>query len=333
MHTASELITFVERLFGQSQIGSGGKEIVVKCPMPACSGSSKKKLSINVETHKNHCWVCGWRARSLAPLIFKVGTKDDLTAYSSFSGKKFTLAQSDDIESDTAQKQLKLPYGLRNYTLDVLNDSLDESGKWVHSYLKKRGIGLDTAAYFCLKYGTPTMQAVDYRYAVVIPSYDQNFELNYYTARTTLDKNKSRRYFNANLDADTIIFREMHIDWKSEILMVEGPFDAMALGRRNSVSTLGSNLSPNHALFCSLVAHGARVCILYDRNAQHKTKKIATDLTDYGVSVRTIDWSKISEKYDDLGEMTGRQEEIENAILSSKPHVFGFDEMKQRLMK
>jgi len=332
VYTASELITFVERLFGSSQLGSGGKEIVVKCPMPACTASSKKKLSINIETHKNHCWVCGWRAKSLVPLIFKFGSKEDLTAYSHYTGKKYSLVQKDG-EVGEQQKAIKLPYGLRNYVSDVLDDTLDDSGKWVHAYLKKRSIGLDTAAYFGLKYGPPTIHSIDFRYSVVIPSYDSNFELNYYTARTTLDRNKSRRYFNAPQDADSIIFREMHIDWNSEIFIVEGPFDAMALGRRNSVSTLGSNLSPDHVLFCSLVARSSKVCILYDRNVPDKTKKIATSLSDYGVTVRVIDWSKIPDKFDDMGSMAGRPDEICAAIESCKPHAVGFEEMKQRLLK
>jgi hypothetical protein len=57
-------------------------------------------LSINVETHKFHCWVCGKAGSNLSYLIRKVGNKSDLQAYLSQYKIKFAVNKENnkDIE-------------------------------------------------------------------------------------------------------------------------------------------------------------------------------------------------------------------------------------------
>jgi hypothetical protein len=61
MISFSENISFIEKVFGSGMLTSNKKNIDVKCPI--CDfkdGTSKKKLSIRISDHLNHCWVCNW---------------------------------------------------------------------------------------------------------------------------------------------------------------------------------------------------------------------------------------------------------------------------------
>ena len=56
-----------------------------------------------------------------------------------------------------------------------------------------------------------------------------------------------RKYLNPPADRD-IIFNELYIDWDSDIILVEGAFDAIKAGP-NSIPLLGSTLREESSLF------------------------------------------------------------------------------------
>jgi DNA primase len=76
---------------------------------------------------------------------------------------------------------------------------------------------------------------------VVIPSYNSNGKLNYFTARS-FEKDPYIKYRNPEASRDIIPF-ELFINWDLPIILCEGPFDAMAI-KRNVIPLFGKNIQP-----------------------------------------------------------------------------------------
>ena len=76
---------------------------------------------------------------------------------------------------------------------------------------------------------------------VIIPSYDELGELNFFTGRS-FDKNPYIKYKNPEISRDIIPF-ELFINWDLPLILCEGPFDAIAI-KRNAIPLLGKNLQP-----------------------------------------------------------------------------------------
>ena len=129
---------------------------------------------------------------------------------------------------------------------------------------------------------------------VVVPSFDEEGDLNYFVARS-YDGNWPR-YKNPPTSRD-VIFNELTVDWDSDLILVEGIFDAINAG--NAIPILGSSLRPTSKLFKAIVMNDTPVFMALDNDAKEKENRIINDLLKYDVEVYKIDTSG----YDDVGEM------------------------------
>ena len=77
---------------------------------------------------------------------------------------------------------------------------------------------------------------------VIIPSYDEQGNLNYFTGRS-FEKEPYVKYRNPETSRDIIPF-ELFINWKLPLVLCEGPFDAIAI-KRNAIPLLGNNIQSN----------------------------------------------------------------------------------------
>ena len=77
---------------------------------------------------------------------------------------------------------------------------------------------------------------------IIIPTYDKDGRLNYFTARS-FDKNAYVKYRNPQVSRD-IIPNEHMINWRVPIILCEGLFDAIAI-KRNAIPLLGKNIQSN----------------------------------------------------------------------------------------
>lgn len=75
---------------------------------------------------------------------------------------------------------------------------------------------------------------------VIVPSYDNEGELNYFITRSISNRTKKYKYLNPDVDKTSIIFNEYLIDWDKPIFLVEGVFDHIILP--NSIPLLGKKL-------------------------------------------------------------------------------------------
>ena len=110
------------------------------------------------------------------------------------------------------------------------------NGKHALKYLKSRGLTKEDI----LRYNIGYCETGKYRNRIIIPSYDESNELNYFIGRSYLSKTK-RKYMNPEAQKEIIIFNEYLVDWTKPIYIVEGAFDSIFIP--NSIPLLGKFMS------------------------------------------------------------------------------------------
>ena len=290
MYSSKEKIDFIQKVFGKCVVSSDGINVAVQCPKCGERNPSKKKLSIRIDTDVTHCWICGLKSRSLAPIIKKFFSRTHLEEYYS----KFCTAKliSDNNEQEEDSVDVNLPDGF--VLLGTCQKSLDPDLRAVIRYVTRRGLSSRDLWYYRL--GSCTSGR--FRRRVVIPSFDFEGKTNYYVGRS-IDKDETRRYINAKVPRTQIIFNEINIDWTRELTLVEGPFDLMKCDE-NATCLLGSSLSEDSILFNRIISNKTPIVLALDSDMSQKTQKIASCLSSYDVPVRILDTSG----HDDVGEMT-----------------------------
>jgi hypothetical protein len=160
-------------------------------------------------------------------------------------------------------------------------------------YLYSRGVSDDDILY----YRIGAVESGDMAGRVIFPSFDESGELNFYTGRKISHSIRGASYMTCDTSKD-VIFNDCLIDWSLPIVIVEGPFDMVAVGR-NAIPLQGKMLRPSSKLFQKVVRRASRVYLALDRDAQFDQLAIADLLYRYCVDVREVDVGG----YKDLAEM------------------------------
>ena len=276
----------IKKAFPLYSVDRDGVNIAVNCVNKKCSSHSrkdKKKLCLRVDNEYYHCWVCGFKGKGLSR-FFKLYANR-------FHGEAKELFEKNVREKEEDEvPAIDLPDGFK-----ILADVAGRNDPDVNAckkYLIKRGLSPEKMWYFKLG----AVSSGRYRRRIIIPSFDSEGVLNYFTARS-IDES-SRKYMNPKVSRSEIIFNEINIDWNKEVTIVEGPFDLFNCNQ-NATCLLGSTLNEKHKLFNSIVKNCTPVLLALDRDAESKTQKIASLLSSYDVQVRIMDTSK----FEDVGEM------------------------------
>lgn len=281
-HSVTQKVEFIRSVFGQVHIGRDGINVAVKCP--ACPlrdvtklSTTKKKLIIRIDDDRAHCWVCGLSARSLAPLISRFGTQEQLKEYR----EKFRAEAARDPSSSVFERQhVDLP---RDFRLITLASRTDPDAVAVRRYVERRGLADDTMWRYMLGVSDEPKW---YR-RVIVPSFDGSGHLNYVVGRA-VDRSEMR-YTNCDgVPKTDVVFNEISIDWSEELVVCEGPFDMFKCGD-NATCLLGSELNEGHVLFDRITLHSTPVVLALDDDMGDKIDSIARVLTGYNVRVRVAD--------------------------------------------
>lgn len=298
--TVTDRLKFYESVFGRGRLSSNGINFDVRCPICDPSDASKKKLSIRTDNDANHCWVCGWKSRSLAPLLRKYGTQEQLAAYRLMCGDERLDTSHDVVEKIT----VALP---KDFQLIAMANDSDPDVKAARRYLISRGIDERDEWYF--KLGLSFEQRWHRR--IVMPSFDAMGKLNYFTARA-IDWNKKPKYDNPDVDKNPIVFNEINVDWSQRLTLVEGPFDLIKCPE-NSTALLGSDLDERHEIFNKILLHGTPVALALDGDMWlKKTPKLVKKLQEYNIDVVVVD----VRPWGDPGSMS--KSEFESALSAAK---------------
>ena len=261
-----ELVKLLEKVLMKSYEMKNG-EHAFHCPF--CN-HHKKKLQVNCETQKWHCWVCNAGGHKIGILLRKINApKQIISAVLKILG---------DYKGVKNEKDEKTEYNvsLPQCYQPLRKKSNDPLYKNAIAYLKRRGItGIDILRYsigFCSSNG--------YSNRIIIPSYDANGKLNYFIARDMFPNSKFK-YKNPPMSKDTVCF-EMFINWNEPIVLCEGVFDAISI-RRNVIPLLGK--FPSKTLVTRLVEKKVKtIYVALDEDARQDAIKLSKFLMDYGIS-------------------------------------------------
>jgi len=272
MQNYSILLGALENALGKSQKRARDNHAFY-CPF--CK-HKKMKLEIKLGTDsegKNpwECWVCRTRGRTIKSLLYQL-------KYSKEQAQEILkYVHKGDTSFYTQETSVSLPKEFRS-----INDLSPTSimGRKLRNYLHKRGISdLDI-----LRYNIGFCDKGEYTGRIVIPSYDENNNLNFFVARTYEDS--WIKYKNPEASKDIVAF-ENQINWNQPVILVEGVFDAMAV-RRNAIPILGKSLPK--ALLKKIVSAGSEdIYIALDGDAKKQALSYSEQLLDMGKNVYLVE--------------------------------------------
>jgi len=244
---------------------------------PYCN-HHKKKFSVNFARNVFKCWVCDAKGRSIRRVIRRFGSFTQLKEWDKLSGVtdhsrlEFNLFAEEEVEQEQV---ISLPEEFK--TLTGKTSVVDNIPL---SYLQNRGI----EPCDLLRYKIGYCNEGEFEGRIIIPSFNIDGYVNYFIARSY--DGHWMRYKNPDASRD-IIFNELSIDWDSDVVLVEGVFDAMCAG--NAVALLGSTLREESKLFQHIIRNDSSVFIALDPDAEKKAMKIAHTLLKYDIEVWKID--------------------------------------------
>lgn len=244
---------------------------------PYCN-HHKKKFSVNFARNVFKCWVCDAKGRSIRRVIRRFGSFTQLKEWDKLSGVtdhsrlEFNLFAEEEVEQEQV---ISLPEEFK--TLTGKTSVVDNIPL---SYLQNRGI----EPCDLLRYKIGYCSEGEFEGRIIIPSFNIDGYVNYFIARSY--DGHWMRYKNPDASRD-IIFNELSIDWDSDVVLVEGVFDAMCAG--NAVALLGSTLREESKLFQHIIRNDSSVFIALDPDAEKKAMKIAHTLLKYDIEVWKID--------------------------------------------
>jgi DNA primase len=136
-----------------------------------------------------------------------------------------------------------------------------------------------------LKYQIGYCEHGHYSNMVIIPSYDEKGNLNYFTSRGFEEFSRSK-YKNPNVSRNIVPF-EFFINWNVPIILCEGPFDMMAI-KRNVIPLLGKTIQSS--LMKRLVTSAVgKIYIALDKDAQKQALTFCERLMKEGKEVYLLD--------------------------------------------
>ena len=259
------LLGSIENILGKSH-KRARENHAFHCPF--CN-HRKPKLEINMATNeKGHnpweCWVCQTKGRTIRSLLRQLKTpRDTANEILKYVPKGATIEY----------KQLSIIELPKEYQSLYSASSTSVIANLVKKYLYERGLTDNDFIKYSIGYCT----SGEYGGRVIIPSYSESNQLNYFIARS-YDGN-FYKYRNPEVSKDVIFFENL-INWNAPIILCEGVFDAMAI-RRNAIPILGKNISKT--LYKKILTSQVKdIYIALDSDAKDRALEIAEKLLNQG---------------------------------------------------
>ncbi len=267
------LVNLVNSVLGTGKRTARGNQAYT-CPF--CN-HPKPKLEVNFSENKKgynpwHCWVCGKKGTRISTLFKQLKASSD-----KFTELYKLVDDEKEYKVQNKETNLKLPDDFKK----INPNSTDLIGKKSWNYLKNRGITIEDVDKYNLGY----CEYGNYSNMVIIPSYDENGKLNYFTGRS-FEKDPYKKYKNPEASRNIIPF-ELFINWDLPLVLCEGPFDAIAI-KRNAIPLLGSNVQG--ALMKKIVKSTVqKIYIALDSDAIKKSIKYAEEFINEGKEVYMVE--------------------------------------------
>ena len=268
------LVTLVNSVLGSGK-ATARNNYAYHCPL--CH-HHKPKLEVNLTENREgknpwHCWACDARGTTIYSLFKQLKTIPE-----KFAELKSLVKSSKSIKETQVVSSVVLPteyISLNNV------DTSDIISRHALAYLKNRHV----SKYDILKYNIGYCKDGLYKNMIIIPTYDMDGRLNYFTARS-FEKDPYIKYRNPSASRD-IVPNEHLINWNVPVILCEGLFDAMAI-KRNAIPLLGKNIQSSlmKKIVTSVVD---KIYIALDRDAIKQALKFCERLMAEGKEVYLVD--------------------------------------------
>ena len=182
------------------------------------------------------------------------------------------------------------------------------------SYLNNRNITKGDI----IRYGIGYCEEGMYANRVIVPSFNNKGELNYFVGRDIYNGNY--KYKNPPVSKDIIGF-DLFINWNEPIILCEGVFDAIAI-KRNAIPLFGKTI-PKSLMKKIYEKKVKQIYILLDKDAVKDAIRMTDSLTKNGIRVYFVSLSE--EDPSDMG-----FEKVINLIKETKQTSFS-DLMRMKL--
>ena len=268
------LVTLVNSVLGSGK-ATARNNYAYHCPF--CH-HHKPKMEVNLTENREgknpwHCWACDVRGTTIYSLFKQL--KVDV---SKFTELKSLVKTSKSIKETQVVSSVSLP----NEYISLNN--VDNSGimaRHALAYLKNRHV----SKYDIIKYNIGYCKEGLYKNMIIIPTYDADGRLNYFTARS-FEKEPYVKYRNPSASRD-IVPNEHLINWNVPVILCEGLFDAIAI-KRNAIPLLGKNIQSSlmKKIVISVVD---KIYIALDRDAMKQALRFCENLMAEGKEVYLVD--------------------------------------------
>jgi len=264
------LVQLLESVLLSGSLNDKSSEITFHCPF--CK-HHKKKLNINLISQKWHCWVCGVGGYTILALFKRLRVeKRFYDVLNKITGNNFSR-----VSIDKEYEFLSLPSEFIELAKATKNNP---EVKNALSYLNKRNI----TSQDILKYNIGYCPTGKYGGMIIIPSYDHQGLLNFFTGRSYYDVNF--KHLNPTVSKDIIGF-DMFVNWNEPITIVEGAFDAIAI-KRNSIPLFGKLILDNLKIKI-LDSKVKRINIALDKDASKNALEMANYFFSNGIDVYLVE--------------------------------------------
>ena len=278
--TNLKLLQLLESVLGKGKQTSGNN-IAFFSPF---TSHYKPKLEIDINTDNNgqnpwHCWISDKKGRSIHSLFKQLNlSKDKFEKLGKIIERSKYRNNSTEISKKEEQIQLPedfKPLWLKNNTPDYRNAIY---------YLQKRKITI----FDIIRYRIGYADNGPYSGKIIIPSYDENGQLNYFVSRAFYE-NDPYKHKNPKVSKDIIGF-DMLINWNEPITLCEGAFDAITI-KRNAIPLFGKQINPK--LRMKIIEEGVKeINICLDNDAIVNARNIAKTFMGEGIKVHLVKLDK-----------------------------------------
>ena len=266
------LVSLVDSVLGVGKRTARGNK-AYSCPY--CH-HKKPKLEVNFTQHKKgynpwHCWACDKKGSRISQLFKQVKCHSE-----KFEELKKLIGSEIEYKREVKITSLKLPDEYK-----PISESRDILSRHASAYLKSRGITQDDIE----KYNIGYCETGRYAKMVIIPSYNELGDLNYFTGRS-FEKDPFIKYRNPETSGDIVPF-ELFINWNIPLILCEGPFDAIAI-KRNAIPLLGKNIQ--QSLMKKIITSTVKkIYIALDTDAMKQALKFVEYFINEGKEVYLVD--------------------------------------------
>jgi len=278
---------------------------------PYCNHHNPK-MSINIDKNVYKCWICDTKGMDIWRLVRKFGDFHEKRKWKSLSGEiDASNLNIFDLFAEENAEEIHQKILLPEEFVSLANKDLPVSSRPAMKYLASRSVGkaeiINWKIGFCSR--------GEFKGRIVFPSFDNAGDVNYFVARSY--KGDWMKYKNPPVSRD-IIFNELFVDWREKVYLVEGIFDAIAVGM-NAIPILGSTMNSGSKLFKKIIENDTAVYIALDDDAEKKSMRIVENLNQHGIEVYKVDTSE----YDDIAAMPKKvlDKRIESAIMLTNEDV------------